>query len=346
MNAITIGLDVAKHGFQVHVADAAGAVVSRRRLRRGEVETFFAAQPRCRVGIEACATSHHWGRVLRGQGHEVRLIGPSVVKRYVAQGSKNDATDAAAICEAASRASVRAVPIKSEAQQAILVVQGVRDLLVKQRTMLVNALRGHLAEFGMVAAQGREGLRELVAVVAGEDPRLPGLARLALGDLVRQIDAIEERIKGVEKALLAWHRTNADSRLLATIPGIGPITATALVAKVPDPDAFRSGRHLAAWIGLVPRQNSTGGKIRLGRITRRGDRELRRLLVNGATAVIRHLKTRPPEEEAWLRALIARRSTKLARVALANKMARIAWAVLSRKQPYRRPAPRQAQPAS
>ncbi len=252
---------------------------------------------------------------------------------------KTDAADAEAICEAVTRPTMRFVPVKTADQQAALVLHRTRDLLVRQRTVLINALRGHMAEFGIVAPQGATRVGELVAeIVAGEDSGpLPRLARQALLVLVGELEALGQRIKAIEAEIMAWHRANEASRRLATIPGIGPITAPAIVATVPDPAVFHSGRQFAAWIGLVPRQNSSGGKERLGGISKQGDRYLRRLLVVGATAVIRHARTRSSAEGRWLRGLLERRPARLASVALANKTARIAWAVLARGEPYRKP---------
>jgi transposase len=267
----------------------------------------------------------------------VRLIPPSRVKAYVQRGKKNDATDAAAIAEAVTRPNMAFVPIKSAEQQGVLVLHRSRDLLVRQRTMLLNALRAHLAEFGIVAAQGRRKLAELIGQL--NELELPELARTALLEVAEQIDRCTDRIAALEDAIMAWHRTNETSRNLATIPGIGPITASVLAATVTDPTAFKNGRHLAAWLGLVPRQNSSGGKDRLGGITKAGDRSIRRLLVIGATTVIRYARSKAPGEGEWLKGLLARKPARLASIALANKMARIAWAVLSRNEVYRKTVP-------
>ena len=338
MQVTTIGLDLAKHVFQVHGVDAEGQPLLRRRLRRSEVIAFFAGLPSCLIGMEACATAHHWARELGRLGHRVRLMPPSYVKPYVKRG-KTDAADAEAICEAVTRPTMRFVPVKAADQQAALVLHRTRDLLVRQRTVLINAIRGHMAEFGIVAPQGATRVGEFVAeIVAGEDSEpLPRLARRALLTLVAELEALGQRIKAVEAEIMAWHRANEASRRLATIPGIGPITASAIVATVPDPAVFHSGRQFAAWIGLVPRQNSSGGKERLGGISKQGDRYLRRLLVVGATAVIRHARSRSDAEGNWLRGLLERRPARLASVALANKTARIAWAVLTRGETYRKP---------
>lgn len=337
MAIVTIGLDLAKRVFQVHGVDEAGRVVLRRQLRRDDVEAFFKTTPACLVGMEACASAHHWGRRIAALGHEVRLIPPSRVKPYVQRGKKNDATDAAAIAEAVTRPQMAVVPIKTEDQQAVLMLHRTRDLLVRQRTMLINALRAHLAEFGIVAALGRPSSKKLIAGL--EEAPIPAVAGAALRQVVGQIEDCDTRIEAIEKEILAWHKANEASQNLATIPGIGPITATVLVATVTDPVAFKNGRHLAAWLGLVPRQNSSGGKDRLGGITKAGDRYIRRLLVIGATSVIRYARGKAPGEAEWLKRLLERKPARLAAVALANKMARIAWAVLTRGEVFRETLP-------
>ncbi|HEY9236231.1 MAG TPA: IS110 family transposase [Phenylobacterium sp.] len=342
MKVITIGLDIAKRVFQAHGVDAAGRAVVRRKLGRSEVRDFFRALPPCLVGIEACGTAHHWAREIRALGHEVRLIPAAYVKPYVKRG-KTDAADAEAICEAVTRPTMRFVPIKTPEQQAVLVLHRTRDLLVRQRTMLVNAVRGHMAEFGIVARQGVGGVSELLAALRAEDVAgLPPLAKQALLGLAGEIEALECRAEEIEAAILAWHKGNEASRRLATVPGIGPITASALVATVGEVSNFASARHFAAWIGLVPKQNSSGGKLRQGGISKAGDRYLRRLLVLGASTVIRHSHTKAGE--GWLASLIARRPTMVAAVAQANKAARIVWALLARGGTYdpQRSAPRPA----
>ena len=335
MNEITtIGLDLAKNVFQVHGIDEAGQVVVRKPLRRGQVLGFFAGLSRCLIGMEACATAHHWARELKALGHEVRLIPPQYVKAYVKR-NKNDAADAEAICEAVGRPAMRFVPVKTAEQQSALMMHRARDLLVRQRTMLVNALRGHLAEFGLVGAQGLHKVAALIMIVRdGTDARIPEAARQVLTVIAGQIDEVEARIAVLEAQVLAWHKSNPVSQRLATIPGIGPIIATAIAASVPDPSVFRTGREFAAWLGLVPRQNSSGGKARLGGISKRGDSYLRRLLVNGAHAVLFWSKT--AKTDPWLTSLRARKHWLVAAVALANKTARIAWAVMSRGEKYRR----------
>jgi transposase len=331
MQITTIGLDLAKHVFQVHAVDAAGNVVLRRRLRRGQVLAFFIELKPCLVGMEACATAHFWARQLRALGHDVRLMPAQYVKAYLRRG-KNDAADAAAICEAVTRPSMRFVPIKGEAQQAALMLHRVRDLLVRQRTQLINAIRGHLAEFGIIEAQGPWNAVRLLAGLE-EAAELPDLVRELVRVLAGQLEAVEERIEEIDARILAWHKANPVSQRLATIPGIGPLAATAIAATVPDPSAFRSGREFAAWLGLVPRQNSTGGKTRLGRTSRQGDAYLRRLLVIGAQSVLRCSKA--ARANAWIQGLLAKRPRLVVAVALANKMARIAWAVMARQTPYR-----------
>jgi transposase len=333
MSIIRIGLDTAKHLFQVHGVDEREKPVLQRQLRRGEVVRFFAKLPPTRVGLEACGASHHWGRVLRGLGHEVVLIPPQYVKPYVKRG-KNDAIDAAAICEAMSRPGMRFVPVKSAEDQAALMLLKTRDLLVRQRTMLINAMRGHAAEFGVIAAKGPQQVAALLERIAG-DAAVPALVQQMLALLGGQLAALEAKIVRLDKQVLQWHRHDPRSQLLATIPGIGPIGAVSFAHKVPDASIFRSARHFAAWIGITPRQHASAGRQRLGRISRQGDKSLRRLLVLGATAVIKQAK--PGRASPWLCDLLARKPKKLAAIALANKMARIIWAMLASGEIYRRP---------
>jgi transposase len=332
----TIGLDVAKSVFQIHGVDADGMVVIRKRVSRAKVLEFFSDLPPCLVGIEACPTAHHWSRELQGLGHTVRLMPPSYVKAYLKR-SKNDANDAAAICEAVQRPTMRFVPTKTRDQQAALMLHRTRQLLVRQRTMLSNAMRGHLAELGIVSAKGRHGTAALLEIIADtKDDRVPLVARTCLDALARQYAVIATEIGEIEKRIHAWHRSCEASRRLEEIPGIGPIVATALVAEVGDWNAFSSGRSLAAWIGLVPKQHSTGGKERLGHITKQGNRYLRWLLVTGAMAVIRYAQ-KHGTKRAWLIRLMGRRPVKVAGVALANKIARIAWAMMVRGERYNEP---------
>ncbi len=332
---IRIGLDTSKQVFQVHGVNSAEQPVLCKKLRRGEVERFFARLAPTLIGLEACGAAHHWARVLLGLGHEVRLLPPQYVKPYVKRG-KNDAADAEAICEAMSRPSMRFVPLRTAANQAELMLHGARDLLIKQRTMLVNAVRGHAAEFGVTGAKGVGRVKDVLERIAA-DPAVPALAREIFARLAEQIEQLEGQVRALERKLLAWHRADERSRRLATIPGIGPIGASALAMKLPDPAVFRSGRDFAAWLGLTPKDHSTAGRQRPGVITRAGDETLRRLLVAGAMATIRHAK--PGRASPWVLDLLARKPKKLAAVALANKTARIAWAMLMRGEVYRRSMP-------
>ena len=300
MQAITIGLDLAKHWFQVHGVDAAGKVVVKRRLRRAEVVEFFKALQPCLVGMEACATAHHWARELIGLGHEVRLMPPTYVKAYVKR-NKNDATDAAAICEAVTRPSMRFVPVKTVDQQAVLMLHRGRALLVRQRTMLINALRAHMAEFGFIAAKGLAHVEELVEAIEDNDTPIPDLALSILRVVVAQLNDTDKRIREFDAKLAEWHRADKTSKLLATVPGVGVMSASAIAATVTDPSMFDSGRDFAAWLGMTPRQNSSGGKERLGGVSKRGDKYIRRLLVGGALAVIRHARGKATAEGEWLR---------------------------------------------
>jgi len=332
MTIIRIGLDTSKHVFQMHGVDENDQPVLRQQIRRSEVEKVFAKLPPTRIGMEACGASHYWARVLRRLGHEVLLIPPQYVKAYVRRG-KNDAIDAEAICEAMGRPRTRFVPVKSAGQQAALTMLGVRDLLVKQRTMLINAIRGHAAEFGVTVAKGPKQVAALLQRLAtGED--VPALAREIIGVLASQLDGLNIKLKAIEARVMAWHRQDQTSQCLATIPGIGPIGGVSFALKVPDPKAFHSGRHFAAWIGITPREDSTAGRQRLGRISKAGDEDLRRLLVLGATAVIQQAK--PGRASPWLMGLLARKAKKVAALALANKMARIIWAMMVSGETYRR----------
>ena len=331
----TVGLDLAKNLFQVHGADAQGRPVLKRRLAREKVLEFFANLPPCLVGLEACAAAHHWARELAKLGHEVRLMPPQYVRPYV-KTNKHDAADAEAICEAVQRPGMRFVPVKREDQQALLMLHRVREQLLKQRTATVNALRAHLAEFGIVAAQRRAGLRELLAVVADpEDRRLPPLARELLQVLAEHLRALEERLAALDRRLVQAARDGGACERLAGVPGIGPVIATGLVATIGGAKAFTSGRHLAAWLGLVPRQHSSGGKERLLGISKRGDAYLRRQLVHGARALVAVAKGREGGLWAWVNALLGRRPYNVVVAAVANKLARIAWALLSRGETYR-----------
>lgn len=304
---VTVGVDLAKTVFQIHAISAEGKVLVRRQLRRAEVLKFFAVLPPCLVGMEACASAHHWGREIRALGHEVRLMPPAYVKLYVKRG-KTDAADAEAICEAVTRPTMRFVAVKSVEQQAVLMLHKTRDLLVRQRTALVKLLH-----------EGQE--------------KLPAQARSALHTIAAQLRSLASEIDRLEAPILAWHRADDTSRRLATIPGIGPITASAIAAAVPDASLFRSGRQFAAWLGLTPRAHSSGGKERLGGISKLGDGYLRKLLVVGATAVMR-MARKDATRQPWVAQLLERKPVKIATVGLANKTARIAWAVMTRNEVY------------
>lgn len=335
-NVVTVGLDIAKNVFQAHGVDAEGAVVFRKRLTRAKVVEFFAGLPKCLIGIEACATAHHWARTLQGQGHTVKLMPPAYVKPYV-KSQKNDAADAEAICEAVTRPNMRFAEIKSVEQQSVLAMHRLRALLIRHRTRLGNTIRAHMAEFGIIAPVGRMGLERLNHILWDEtDDRITPLVRRSLGHLVNQLDQQHMQILDLDRQILAWHRSNETSRRLATIPGIGPLAASALTATIGDASTFRSGRALASWIGIVPKQSSSGGKERLGAISKRGDTYLRWLLVAGSLAVIRYAQ-RNGTKRPWLVKLLERRSSKIAAVALANKNARMIWAMMTRGENYREP---------
>jgi transposase len=337
MQITTIGLDLAKNVFQVHGVDAEGTVVVRRKLRRTQVREFFVGLAPCLIGMEACGTAHFWARELIAMGHRVKIMPPSYVKAYVRRG-KNDAADAAAICEAVMRPHMRFVPVKTEEQQAALMLHKTRELLVRQQTMLINAIRGHMAELGMIAPQGAAKVKDLIAVIQeSEDQSIPALARAALQPLVRQLHTLDEQVEILDREIKAWHKTNETGRRLATIPGVGILTASAIAATVPDPSFFKSGREFAAWLGLTPRQNSSGGKDRLGRISKKGNTYIRRLLVTGATSMLRYARAKTAAGADWVNGLLQRRPARLVTVAMANKTARIAWAVMVKGENFRVP---------
>jgi transposase len=331
-----IGIDTSKAVFTLHAVDAADRPVLRVNLRRAQMLPFFRKRPRTEIAMEACGGSHHWARKFMALGHDVRLIPPQYVKPYVKR-AKNDRNDAAAICEAAGRPGMRFVLAKTEEQQADGLVLKVRETLVASRTRLINTLRGHAAEFGVIAARGTSQVAPLLAAIEAE-ASIPAAAKEMFALLGEEIEHLDGRLKALEAKLAAMHRANAVSRLLATIPGVGPIIALTLAIEI-DPTAFQSGRHLAAWLGLTPREHSTGGKQRLGGISRAGHERLRTLLVVGATAVIRHASRADSQlASEWLRQLLSRKPRKVAAVALAHTMARIVWAVLIRGEAYRSPA--------
>jgi transposase len=334
MEITTIGLDLAKSVFQVHGVDATGQVVIRRSLRRAQMLPFFTRLPSCLIGMEACGTSHYWARELIKLGHQVRLMPPAYVKPYVKRG-KTDAADAEAICEAVTRPTMRFVAVKSPEQQAALSMHRTRDLLVKQRTQLVNMIRGLLAEFGIDIPKGLErALLMARRIVDGEAPDVPMEAARIVSTLSQQALDIHIRLREIDRDLLVWQRGNDVARRLMTIPGIGPIGATALAASITDPRQFRSGRQFAAWLGLTPLQKSSGGKERLGRISKMGDKYLRKLLIVGMTSLVRRAKYNSKTVDLRLADLLARKPVRVATVAMANKTARIVWAVMARGETY------------
>lgn len=329
----TVGIDLAKSVFQVHGVDADSTVIIKRQFKRKDVLVFFARLPPCLVGMEACGTAHYWARELTKLGHTVKLMPPNYVKAYLKRG-KTDAADAEAICEAVGRPSMRQVPVKTVAQQSVLVLHRTRDMLIRQRTQMINAMRGHMAEFGLVAPVGAEGANQLAAIVLdSNDNRLSNVIRLGLGTLVAQLASLGEQLAVLDRAILAAHKASAISKRLESVPGVGVLLATAVTATVADAGAFKSGRAFSAWLGLTPRIDGTGGKVTLGFITKQGDGYLRRLLIMGATAVLGHAKRRP-DKYPWAAQLLGRLAFKQAAVALANKTARIIWALMVRGGTY------------
>jgi transposase len=325
----TIGIDLAKKVFQVHGVDAEGKVVVARKLRRKEVLAFFAKLPPCLIGMEACGSAHYWGREITKLGHTVKLMPPKYVKAYVKRG-KTDAGDAAAICEAVTRPSMSFVPVKGLEQQGLSMLHSARSQLIGQRTQLINAVRGHLSELGIIAARGLLGLAELAAIVRNEsDQRLPAIARTALMILVVQIETISKELTKLDSMLRKENKASELGARLETIPSVGPVIGSAFRARVTDAALFKNGRHLSAWIGIVPENDSTGGKVKQKGLSKKGDRYLRSLLVNGAMAVVRQAQKRP-DKYPWVTRLLGRMSNKQAAIAIANKTARIAWVVMVR----------------
>ena len=332
-----IGIDLAKRSFQVHGARSDGSVVFRKKLSRGKLLGFVASQPHCVVAMEACASAHHWGREMIRLGHDVKLVPPVYVKPYVKR-HKNDTADAEGICEAAQRPTMRFVAVKTEEQQARAMLFHTRDLLVRQRTQTINALRGHLAEFGVVAPQGPAHVSRLASAVEDPCSGLPSAVCVLGSLLLDQIADLNEKVGGLEMEIRASARQDEEAARLMTVPGIGPISAMAVQAFAPPMESFRRGRDFAAWLGLVPRQHTTGGKPRLGKISKMGQRDLRRLLITGAMAVVSWAVRRGRTTDPWLARMLARKPRKLVAVALANRMARIVWALMTKKEDYRAPA--------
>lgn len=335
--AIMIGLDIAKNVFEVHGRNAVGEVVLRRSLKRREVEKFFTKLPPTAIGMEACGSAHHWARLLGKVGHEARLMPPTYVKPYVKR-NKSDAIDAEACWEAMGRPGMRFVPVKTVDQQAALSLHRSRELLVSQRTQLGNALRALLSEFGIVAGKGKAGVAHLVEELRAGRLELPADAAFAAMTMAEQHTALEATADALERRIAAQAKADNRARMLQTAPGVGPLSAHATLATIPDPAVFKSGRDFAAWLGLTPRLDGTGGKTRAGHITKQGNQPLRRLLVLGATAWLRQVKARPEKGSPWLRGMMARRPIKVVAVAQAARTARILWAMLTHNQPYRAPA--------
>jgi transposase len=334
MKITTIGIDLAKNVFQIHGVDQRGKTVLKKQLKRTQMAMFFANLPPCLVGMEACASAHHWARKLQGFGHSVRLMAPQFVKPYV-KTNKNDAADAQAICEAVARPHMRFVAIKNVGQQAVLALHRVRQGFVKSRTAQANQIRGLLGEYGLIIPQGIAHIsRRVPALIEDASNELPGTFRVLVDRLMDHLKVLDQQVAELEAQIKAWHRENEASRKLEQIPGIGPITASALVASMGEAKNFDNGRQLAAWLGLVPRQHSSGGKPTLLGISKRGDSYLRTLLIHGARSVILAAR-RKADPRGWLQELLKRRNPNVAAVALANKNARIAWALLAHERQYR-----------
>ena len=336
---ITIGLDIAKNVFHAHGANERGAMVFSRKLTRGKLLDFFAGQPACTVALEACGGAHHWARELLAMRHAVRLIPPAYVKPFVKR-HKNDAIDAEAICEAAQRPGMRFVAVKSEEQQAAGLVFRTRDLVVRQRTQLINAIRGHLAEYGWVAPRGTAHMAMLADLLEDEEmtSTLPVAARPMFTLMVDMLAELDKQISVLDREIARRAKEDEAARRLMTIPGIGPVAATAIIALAPPIETFRKGRDFAAWLGLAPRQHSTGGKQRLGSISKMGERTIRRLLIIGGSSMVRQACRFGAPAGSWLERMLARKPRMLVSVALANKMARMVWALLTKKEDYRAPA--------
>lgn len=334
MKIMTVGIDLAKNVFQVHGVNEHGKTVLRKQLKRDQVATFFAIMPQCLIGMEACGSAHHWARKLRSFGHDVRLMAPQFVKPYV-KTNKNDVADAEAICEAVGRPNMRFVPIKDIEQQAVLSLHRVRQGFVKARTAQANQIRGLLAEFGLVIPQGIAHVaKRAPEFIEDERNELPGSFRLLVQRLLEQLKGFDHQVHEIENQIVAWHRANENSRKLAKMPGIGPITASAMVASLGDAKSFKNGRQVSAWLGLVPKQNSTGGKTVLLGMSKRGDSYLRTLLIQGARSMI-YAAQRKEISDSWLGRLLKRRNANVAAVALANKNARIIWALLAGNREFR-----------
>lgn len=332
-----IGVDLAKKVFHVHGSAPDGSVVFRKKLSRLQFAKFVEDHPRCVVAMEACGSAHHWGRMIAGFGHEVRLVPPVYAKQYVKR-HKNDTTDAEAIAEAASRPTMRFVEVKSQTQQAQAMAYRSRDMLVRQRTQLINALRGHLTEFGIVAPQGITQIKKLAAAIDAPETEFPELVRQLANDYLDMIGNLTDRITVLDKTLQRVTAADEKTAYMRTVPGVGPITSAAIEAFAPSLESFKRGRDFAAWLGLVPKQHSTGGKERLGRVSKMGQRDIRKLLIGGAIAVIRWEIRKGDDANPWIARLLARKPRLVAAVALANKMARMIWATVTKKQNYQIPA--------